>query len=300
MSRLAVFTKNFSNPAYAAARLGADRAARRFGGSEVRHYVPETPDDAEQQSVLIHEALATVPDAFVFTPVHPTRVDEALACVHAAGIPVFGFVNPHAAARYVSYCGASDAQLAQDIAQHLFEHLQGRGRVVVVEGPADSVTSIERVNAFVATAARYPGIALVAHCNGRYQRGAARDAFASVLAAQPAIDAVLCANDIMAIGVLDALQAAGRSARVCGVNAIPQAIDAIREGRMLATADFNAMQMCFTATECALRHLRGEAVPRELALPVGIVDRSNCSSWDRPYAERPLLTLEELACNAVN
>ena len=67
--RLAVFTKNFSNPAYAAARLGAERAASLLG-AELTHYVPQTPDDPEQQSALIDQALATRPDAFVFTPVN--------------------------------------------------------------------------------------------------------------------------------------------------------------------------------------------------------------------------------------
>jgi ribose transport system substrate-binding protein len=291
--KLAVFTKNFSNPAYAAARLGAERAAALFG-AEVRHYVPETPDDAEQQSALIHEALATQPDAFVFTPVHPTLVNGALASVHAAGIPVFGFVNQHAAARYVAYCGASDTQLASDIAEHLFQHLQGRGQIAIVEGPPDSVTSIERVQAFNAAAQRHPGIHIAGRCNGRYQREPARDAFAALLATLPQVDAVLAANDIMAIGVLDTLQATGRNAAVVGVNAIPQAITAIRDGRMLATADFNAMQMCFTATESALRHLRGETVPAHIDLPVGIVDQQNCALWDLPYADRRLLTLKEL------
>ena len=291
--KLAVFTKNFTNPAYAAARLGAERAAALFGAA-VQHFVPQTPDDPEQQSALIDAALATRPDAFVFTPVHPTQIDAALARVHAAGIPLFGFVNEHAAARYVAYCGASDAQLASDIAEYLFTHLQGRGNVVIVEGPAESVTSIERVQAFEAAARRHPGIRIIGRCSGGYQRAPAREAFAALLAEVPQTAAVLAANDIMAIGVLDALQAAGRSAAVVGVNAIPQAIDAIRDGRMLATADFNAMQMCFTATECALRHLRGEAVPSRVDLPVAIVDRHNAAGWDLPYAERRLLTLKEL------
>ncbi len=291
--KLAVFTKNFSNPAYAAARLGAERAAALFG-AEVQHFVPQTPDDPEQQGALIADALATRPDAFVFTPVHPTRIDAALARVQAAGIPLFGFVNEHPAARYLAYCGASDAQLASDIAEHLFTHLQDRGDVVIVEGPAESVTSIERVHAFEAAARRHPGIRIVGRCSGGYQREPARDAFAALLDGLPKIDAVLAANDIMAIGVLDALQAADRRAAVVGVNAIPQAVAAIRDGRMLATGDFNAMQMCFTATECALRHLRGEAVPARVDLPVAIVDRHNAARWDLPYAERRLLTLEEL------
>ncbi len=291
--KLAVFTKNLSNPAYAAARLGAERAAAMFG-AEVRHYVPTTPDDPEQQSALVHQALATRPDAFVFTPVHPTRVNDAIAAIRAAGVPIFGFVNRMDEGVAESYVGASDARLAADIAAYLFDHLRGRGHVVVVEGPADSITSQERVAAFEAAARRHPGTTIVARCCGAYQRAPARDAFAGVLAAQPRVDAVLAANDIMAVGVLDALQDAGREAAVVGVNAIPEAIAAILAGRMLATADFNAMQMCFLATECAIRSLRGEPVPREIELPVAIVDRANAAQWDLPYEQRALATLEHL------
>ncbi len=41
MPRIAVFTKNRTNPAYEAARLGADRTAARLGAITV-HYVPDT------------------------------------------------------------------------------------------------------------------------------------------------------------------------------------------------------------------------------------------------------------------
>lgn len=291
--KLAVFTKNLSNPAYAAARLGAERAAAPFEAC-VRHFVPTTPDDPGQQSALIHEALAWGPDAFVFTPVHPTRVNAAIAAIRAAGIPIFGFVNRMDPGVAVSYAGSSDARLANDIAEYLLAHLQGRGRIAIVEGPSDSITSQERVQAFEAAARRHPGIEVVARCSGGYQREPAREAFAALLRAHPHIEAVLAANDIMAIGVLDALQAVGCSAAVVGVNAIPQAIDAIRAGRMLATADFNAMQMCALATECAIRHAQGEAVPAVIELPVAIVDRHNAGRWNLPYEQRPLLTLKEV------
>ena len=69
--KIAVFTKNLSNPAYAAARIGAERAAMLFG-AQVRHYVPEVADDPAQQAALVAQALADAPDAFVFTPVHAT------------------------------------------------------------------------------------------------------------------------------------------------------------------------------------------------------------------------------------
>lgn len=291
--KIAVFTKNLSNPAYEAARLGANRAAALLGAA-VTHYVPTTPDDPAQQSALVHEALADRPDAFVFTPVHATKVDAAVQAILAAGIPIFGFVNRMAPGLCTSYAGASDTKLATDIANHLFQHLQGRGDIVIVEGPADSVTSIERVQAFDAAAARQPGIRIAGRCGGGYQREPARLAFRQLLDELPQIDAVLAANDIMAIGVLDALQAAGRSTVVVGVNAIPQAVQAIGRGDMLATADFNAMQMCFLATECAVRHWRGETVPAEIDLPVAIVDRHNFREWDLPYDQRRLATLKDL------
>ena len=46
------------------------------------------------------------------------------------------------------------------------------------------------------------------------------------------------------------------------------------------------MKMSCIATEAAIRHLRGEAVPAEIELPVQIVDASNFQPWDRPVEER--------------
>jgi ribose transport system substrate-binding protein len=71
-----------------------------------------------------------------------------------------------------------------------------------------------------------------------------------------------------------------------GVNALFDAIAAIKAGRMLASADFDAMKIACIATEAALRHLRGERVPHEILLPVQIVDASNCAAWDVPIEER--------------
>ena len=101
MTRIAVFTKNLSNPAYAAARLGAERAAQLFG-AQVLHFVPQQADDPAEQSALIDAALAQSPDAFVLSPVHATRVDAAIGRIHAAGIALTAFVNPVQAAPCVT------------------------------------------------------------------------------------------------------------------------------------------------------------------------------------------------------
>src|ERR1043166_3733066 len=74
MPRIAVFTKNRTNPAYEAARLGADRTAARLGAETV-HYVPDMPDSVPEQIALITRAIAARPDAAVFVPVDETAVN---------------------------------------------------------------------------------------------------------------------------------------------------------------------------------------------------------------------------------
>lgn len=283
---IAVFTKNRSNPAYAAARLGADRTAQRLGARTV-HYVPEKPDDVDEQIALIDLALKTPPDAVVLVPVHPTAINASIRRITAAGIPLIGFLNRFSESGPVTFVGADDYAIGVRIASYLFDHLKGRGDVVLMEGVAHSVTSVERMRGFRDAKARYPDIRIAATLCGRYLREPSQEVGAELLASGLHFDAVLAANDEMALGMLDALEASPRPCVIAGVNAIPAAITAIRNGRLLATADFNALKISEIATEAALRHLRGETLPSEIILPVDVVDRSNCTEWDMPFEERP-------------
>lgn len=291
--KLAVFTKNRSNPAYAAARLGAERTAQRLGAS-VTHYVPEKPDDVEQQIALIDQAIATKPDAIVLVPVHPTKINGALTRIIDAGIPFFGILNEFNEPKPLVYVGADDVAIGVDIATHLYEHLGGRGDVVILEGATHSVTSRARVEGFRKALEKFPGIRIAATICGDYLRDPAERAMNGFLARGAEFDAVLAANDDMALGALRALDAAGRTCTVVGVNAIPEAVTAIREGRLLATADFNALAISELATEAAIRQLKGEKVPKEILLPVAVIDRGNCAAWDLPFEERPSMRWEEV------
>jgi ribose transport system substrate-binding protein len=291
--RLAVFTKNKSNPAYAAARLGAERTAARFGAT-VTHYVPRKPDDVDEQTALVAEALGARPDAFVFVPVHVTAMKEPIGRVLEAGVPVANFLNRIDAPGFLTFVGADDYALAREIALYLGRRLDGRGTILMVEGMLGATTNTDRMRGFRDAMAAFPGIDVLASLPGEYQQDAARRAMDGFLSSETPVDAVLAANDSMALGVIEALEARGRHAIVTGVNAVPDAIEAVKRGTLLATVDFDAMKIASIATEAAIRHLRGETVPREIMLPARIVDRTNYAAWDKPLEARELPRWDEI------
>ena len=292
MPTLAVFTKNRLNPAYAAARTAADRVAAANAAS-TRHYVPEKPDDIEQQKALVEQALRDRPDAVVFVPVHDAEMVPDAAKFARAGIPVVTAIN-RMQGDFVSHVGSDDVNVGYISATALFRGLGGRGKVIAIDGPLAAPTCRDRAEGVRKALAEFPGIELLDAADGANLRNQGREAAARLLARHARIDGVWAANDVMAYGALEALDAAKRSARVTGVNGLDEAIDNVAAGRMLATVDFSAFKIAHFAAEAALRHLRGERVPREIDVPVVLIDKANVASWRSPVEARPVPRWEEI------
>ena len=289
---LAVFTKNRVNPAYAAARLAADRVAAD-AGARTMHFVPTTPDDVGQQKALVGEALAAVPDAVVFVPVDDRKMVPDLARFAAAGIPVVTCIN-RMEGKVVSFVGSDDVAVGHTAAKALFTALPGGGQIVAIEGTPAAPTSRDRTVGLKNALAETPAIRLVGSGVGYFQQAPAREEMARLLAEHAEIDGVWTSNDVMAFGALEALAAAGRTAKVVGVNGLPEAIANIERGTMQASVDFSAFNIAGIAAQAALRHLRGEPVPASIMVPAALIDRSNFQRWKVPYAVRPTPVWEEV------
>ena len=285
--RLAVFTKNRTNPAYEGARLGADRLADRLGCS-VTHYVPSNPDDVEQQRALLERAVGEQCDAIVLAPTHATALNDVLSSIQLRGIPLLCFVSRPQDIEPACFVGSDDRALARGIADYLFDHVGASANVVTIEGHANAMTTAPRAAGFRDAAAARVGARIVNSRNGDFQFEGGKAAMAALLQAEARIDGVLAANDVMALGALDVMRQRRRLSAIVGVNATPDGIKAIKNGALLASAAFDAMKMVCLAVEAAARLLSGKSVPAQLLLPVEIVDRSNCQIWDRPYEARPL------------
>jgi ribose transport system substrate-binding protein len=281
---IAVFTKNTTNPAYAAFRLAADQVARASGVRTV-HFVPRKPDDVGEQKAFVAQALAEKPDVIIFIPVDDVAMVDPVKALNAAGIPIVLCSNP-LPGRFITFVGADDVSIGYREATYLFDHMDRKGKIVVLEGSPAAPTSRARLRGYARAFAEAPGIEVLASGVGNFQEAEGKRVMAKFLQDFPHIDAVLSANDSMALGALEALDAAGRSATVMGINGILPAVKQIEVGRMLATVDFNMFKIGCTAARAAVRHLRGEPVPEKIMLPAEVIDRTNYKAWLTPVEQR--------------
>ena len=289
---LAVFTKNRVNPAYAAARLAADRVAAE-AGARTLHFVPDTPDDVGQQKALVGEALASRPDAVVFVPTDDRAMVEDVRRFEAAGIPVVNCIN-RMEGRFISFVGSDDVAVGYTAARALIEGLGGKGDIVVIEGSPGAPTARDRAVGLRQALAEAPAVRVLGSGAGAFQQPPARLAMARLLAEHPHIDGVWTGNDLMAFGALDALADSGRTAQVVGINGLPGAIERIEAGTMLASVDFSAFNIAAIAARAALLHLGGESVPTQIMIPAVLIDRTNHRAWQVPFAARPLAAWEDV------
>jgi ribose transport system substrate-binding protein len=281
---IAVFTKNRTNPAYEAFRIASDQIARTTGVKLIQ-LVPNQPDNVDEQKAMVEQVLKDKPDAVIFIPVDDVAMIDSVKKLNEAKIPIVLVSNPLPGS-FVTYVGADDFEIGYREARYLFEKLGAKGKIVVIEGTPAAPTNRERVRGYQRAFAEFPGIQVLGSGIGNYQQVDARRVMEKFLAEHKEIDAVLSANDSMALGVLEALKAANRTAIVIGINGILPAVKQIETGGMLASVDFNMFKIGCTATRAAVRHLRKEPLPEKVMLPAEVIDKTNYKAWLVPVDQR--------------
>jgi ribose transport system substrate-binding protein len=276
---VAVFTKNLTNPYFQSVRLGAQSAAKEMHANVV-NYVPTTPDSIPEQMSQIDDVIVKHPAAVVFVPVDFKAMGPGIAKLNAAKIPTVNIVDKAQSGNFVSFVGASDYQIALQTAQVLFKAMGGKGRIIILEGVRGTSTSDERMRGFHDALKAAPGIKVLSSQPANYQRLQALQVMENLLQTYPNVDGVLAANDAMAIGALDALDGANINAKVAGINASKEAIDLIKQGKLLASGDYSGFRQGCLGVMAAVRVLRGEPVPKQISLKTEVVTSANYQSFD--------------------
>jgi LacI family transcriptional regulator len=168
---------------------------------------------------------------------------------------------------------------ASDAARHLLR--TGRRHLAVITGPAEFGCTRDRTSGFLAALTQagipFDNRLLV---EGDFTRDGGRDAIQPILDAGLELDGVFAQNDFTAVGVLDALRAAGRSVpddvAVIGFDDIPIAA---HTQPSLTTVRQPSREMGEAAARMLLSRLAGGHLPNEPQIvPTGLVIRDSAPS----------------------
>jgi ABC-type sugar transport system substrate-binding protein len=214
-----------------------------------------------------------------------TDADGSIANVlkaKAADIPVFTMdreVNSKAPMSQVlsdNYSGAVDVGIA------FVEAVGETGEYVELLGMVTDNNTWNRSRGFHNVVDRYPGLKMVAQQSAEFDRSKALEVMESILQRERDIDAVFCGNDAMALGAYQALLSAGLAGKVkvFGFDGSEDALRAIAEGKVTATAMQYPKVMARLVADFADRHLKGERdLPPRLPVHVDLVTGENIEEY---------------------
>lgn len=237
--------------------------------------------DVEGQDQVLAQFIQQGVDALVVGAIDPIHAARSAAAAARVGIPVIAVVAelPGTAAR--ANVRIDDIGGAQHAAEHLAGVIGGRGIVANLQGALDIPTAVNRSEGFRAGIARHPEIQIVFQAECRdwsYALGQRR--MREALAAHPDICGVFAAGDAIALGALDAIDAAGKIGQIAvvGFDGQPDGLAAIYSGRLSATVDQPSHTIGWTAADAVRRLLRGEEIPPVITIPSKLITSANLLS----------------------
>jgi ribose transport system substrate-binding protein len=177
--------------------------------------------------------------------------------------------------RTVSFVGSDNYRGGQLIGEYLNKVSGGNAKVAILEGIPGHDTGDQRVRGFRDAIKGTPGVEVLASQTANWERDQGFTVFQNMLQANPAIDSVFACNDMMALGAIEAIAAAGKTGkiRVLGFDAVDDARKAIEAGTMLATVAQYPDEMGRVAVEAAVKAIKGETVPQETNVRIGLVTK---------------------------
>ena len=179
-----------------------------------------------------------------------------------------------------AFIGSDNFEGGRLAGEYLAKRLGQKGQVAILEGIPGHETGDSRLRGFKQALANYPGVQIVSSQTANWERDQGYNVFQNILQSHRALQALFACSDLMALGAIEAIAAAGKTGKimVVGFDALPEAREAVQKGMMEATIAQSPMEMGAIAVESACRLLRGETVPQDVSVKIQLVTRENISA----------------------
>lgn len=279
---IALVMKTLTNPFFVEMEKGARQAEQELGiNLLVKTGAQET--SIEQQITIIENLIKDQVDAIVIAPADSTELIPVLKKAQDAGIVIINVDNqlePQAARQiglvnipFISVDNELGAYLSAD---YISDQIESPTQVAILEGIRTAKNAEDRKNGALRAFGENPNIEVVAMETAHWKIDEAYDVTAKLFEEHPQIRALFCANDMMALGSIQFLDKAGKTdVLVAAYDALEEAKESLRAGKLQATIDQQAALQAYTGVQFALRALNGETVPSETIVDVKLVTPEN-------------------------
>lgn len=183
---------------------------------------------------------------------------------------------------YDAFVGSDDVSAGSLQAEYLMSTLPQNVKVCYLMGPAGQSGQIKRLEGITKDLFDIrTDITILEQDNADWNRDKAKNITLDWLDKHPDIDAFICQNDEMALGVIDAIDSKGLQEKiiVTGVDGMPEAIEAIKNGLMDFTTFQNAEKQAEAAINAAIRLLNSEEVPKTEIISFEPITKENADDY---------------------
>ncbi len=255
--------KSLANEFFQNMMAGAEAHAAKRGDYDLVAVGMKNETDFESQINAIDNFITQGVDAIVVAPADSKAMVGPLKKAMDAGITVINFDvaldegAKQAAGVELAFVGPDNRGGAKLAGDALGKALGTGGKVVIIEGNPGADNAAQRKSGFEDSIAEY-GLVLLDSRTAHWETEEANTVFSNMLTANPDIQGVMAANDSMAIGVVKALESAGRTdILVVGFDNIPAANELVKQGKLLATVDQFGADMAANSIDMAIEVVKG-------------------------------------------
>ena len=280
---VALVLKTLNHPFFVDMRRGAQEAADRLGVT-LQVQAAEREIDVDKQMQIVENLLQTGIDVLAITPSGSREIVAALAKAKAANVPIVivdtrldSKAAADAGVQPRTFIGSDNYEGGKLAGEYVVKLTGGTAKVGILEGIPGHETGDSRLRGFRDAVATTPGIAVVASQPANWERDQGFNVFQNMLQAHADIDTVFAASDLMALGAIEAIAAAGKTGkiRVVGFDALDDAKAAIAKGTMSASVAQFPYEMGKAAVESAVKVMNGEQLPADIMVKLEMVTKDS-------------------------
>jgi ABC-type sugar transport system substrate-binding protein len=278
--KIAIIVSTLNNPWFVYLAETAAAQAKKLG---YESKIFDSQNNTALETDHFENAIASGYKAILFNPTDANGSVVNVNKAKTASVPVFCMD------REVNSANAATSQILSDsysgcvdLGKYFVKTMHSKGKYVELLGLVADNNTWNRSKGFHSVVDNYPGIKMVAQQSADFDRNKAMEVLESILQAHPDIDAVFCGNDAMAMGAYQALAAAGiaNKVRVLGFDGAEDAVQSIKDGKVLATAMQFPKVMAQTAAIYADEYFKGKRdFPKKIPIGVELVTIKNVGDY---------------------